>query len=328
MPEDTREDMPQDRPASRPAPPALVAKVAAALVSVSGLITLATQWKDVRTFLFPTGSVLSWPFLVFCLLLTNFVVWFIINQRWYREHVQYQYTKLDFANLEARFNAAEQERLTDVITGVSNEAKLIRDVGSFYSTHRASQEVQLILIDINDFRSVNKRFGFLKGDELLRNIAQSLYHSMRRNEEIYKLRSEVNPLRPLWKRIYRRCPGGDEFVFLIEGSQPDAVGFVISRLVPEFQNLSNKTLQILGETRKLTFDCSIAPLLKGDSFDDAFAKIKDCHKRAADAKADFAISWFPETIEQGLLQGDYRLALYQKIRKTFVIVRTIIRQRK
>jgi GGDEF domain-containing protein len=326
-------------PETRPASPKLVAKIAGAFVTISGLITLATQWKDVRGFLFPNGTMLTWPFFVFAVLLTNLLVWFLINQRWYVEFVKHKETASKLSNLKERFNASEEERLIDVVTGVPNEAKLIRDVDSFYSERLASQEAQLVLIDINDFRSVNKRFGFLKGDELLRTIGQTLYQSMRRNEEIYKRTLDAKRLRPLWKRIYRKYPGGDEFVFLLEGGQWDAVGFVIYRLVPEFKKLSEQTRQILGETKKLAFHCAIAPLRKGDSFDDAFVKVQDCYMRAAELTGEFTVAWFPDTVERELerqkrelqkadLPADqqqklkdvtYRLTPYEKIRQTFLV---------
>jgi GGDEF domain-containing protein len=307
---------------SRPASPAFVAKVAAFLIGVTGLITLATQWPVVRDYLFPKETILTWPFFSFSLLLCSFLVWFLVNQKWYIEYVRHQETKAQLANVTERFNASEQQRLVDVITGVANETKLIRDVESYFSTRSSSDMAQLILIDLRGFRDVNKKFGFLKGDALLRTIAQSLYQSMRRSEGIYKRTLDAKRLRPLWKRIYRKYPGGDEFVFLMEGQQPDAIGFVANRLVPQFKEFSEKTQHILGESISLSFHYGIAPLIKGDSFEDAFTKVQDCYMRATEMPGPFTIAWHPESIEERLPIGDFRRAFYDKIRRTFSVAET------
>lgn len=306
-------------PESRPASPALVAKLAALLISISGLITLAAQWPTVRDYFFPGGKILTWPFFAFCLVLCTFLAWFLINQKWYIEYVKHQETKAQLANVTERFNASEQQRLIDVITGVANEKKLTSDVETYFADRPAAGAAQLILIDLRGFREVNKRFGFLKGDALLRFIAQSLYHSMRRSEGIYKRTLDAKQGRPLWKRIYRKYPGGDEFVFLMEGAQWDAVGFVANRLIPQFRDFSKETERILGEPLILSFHCGIAPLIKGDTFDDAFAKVQDCYMRAAEMSGPFTIAWHPENVEKQLQSDDYRKAFYDKIRQTFTV---------
>lgn len=71
------------------------------------------------------------------------------------------------------------------MTGIPNEQKFKEDIQSF------SDEIsQIILIDIDGFSSKNKRYGFLKGDELIRGIAQKLYFGM--NEKKINMRKMIS----------------------------------------------------------------------------------------------------------------------------------------
>jgi GGDEF domain-containing protein len=79
------------------------------------------------------------------------------------------------------------ERHTDVITGIPNQTMFKEDVFRITESIQQGELYQIILIDIDNFGSINKEYGYFKGDELIRAIARELYYSMRRNETMNQL---------------------------------------------------------------------------------------------------------------------------------------------
>lgn len=182
--------------------------------------------------------------------------------------------------------------------------------------------MQFILIDLKDFRKVNKKYGFNKTNDLLRNIAQTIYKKMRRNEDMYKYPISDNSKSNEKESIYRVYPGGDEFVFIIEGDQADGIGFT-NRLVSQFEEISKKTELILGEHNKLSFHCAIVEMDKRDTFEDIFKKAEDCYRIAKEGTSDFTICWHPISIEALLSKDQKKKADYERARSLFEI-RTVV----
>ncbi|WP_336513813.1 GGDEF domain-containing protein [Pollutibacter soli] len=206
-----------------------------------------------------------------------------------------------------------------MITGIPNSRSLEKDINDFFSANRSAKKMQFIFIDLKDFRKVNSRFGFNKTNDLLRAIAQTIYKRMRRNEDMYKY-SIGDKIQS--ENFYRVYPGGDEFVFIIEGDQADALGFT-NRLVYQFQELSKKTVQILGEHVYLSFHCAVVELDPRDSFTDIFRKAEDCYRIAKEGGEAFTICWHPNTIEFLLSKDPKKKAEYDRTRSIFEVM-TII----
>ena len=120
---------------------------------------------------------------------------------------------------------AEQRARQDPLTGLTNR----RGLGE--ALERAVQEggaspAALALIDLDDFKFVNDRFGHAVGDELLRRISQRLAHAVRTRDLVARL-------------------GGDEFVVLASG-----VGSAdpLTGLVERLREAVEAPLHIVGHT--------------------------------------------------------------------------------
>jgi GGDEF domain-containing protein len=293
---------------------------------IIGLIILSTaffgilvKWNEFYDFFAPNGILLNWRFVFFIFVLGILIVWFFMNYLWQKEFNQHEITKKDRDNLKDALKLSENERLTDVITGIPNSRSLERDIDQYFSIARANKKMQFIFIDLKDFRKVNGKYGFNKTNDLLRNIAQTIYKRMRRNEDMYKYPiSDTHKLNDT-ESFYRVYPGGDEFVFVIEGDQADAIGFS-NRLVGQFEELSKKTLQILGAPLNLSFHCSIVEMDPRDSFNDIFLKAEGCYRIAKEGTADFTICWHPNTIEANLSKDIKKKADYERARKLFEVM--------
>ena len=137
---------------------------------------------------------------------------------------------------------------------------------------------------------------------------------------MYKHAGTQKESRAFWKRLYRRYPGGDEFVFLIEGNQAEAIGFV-NRLVMQFQNISSDTIKVLGEKYPLSFCAGISPLVYNDKFEDALERVEDCFMRAAEGTSEFSLCWHPTDEEEKLkAQKEEYIKIYERARQLFEVI--------
>ncbi len=103
-------------------------------------------------------------------------------------------------SLNALNDQLAQLATTDALTGLPNHCALVKQLNTELTRARAQQSVySLLFIDIDNFKSVNDRYGHLVGDEVLRQFG-ALVESM---------------LRPI---DYLGRWGGEEFVVFLAGA--------------------------------------------------------------------------------------------------------------
>lgn len=290
--------------------------VRAILISIIGALVTDVKLKELYDFFVPNGVLLIWRFLFLTLFILSLVVIIVMDHFWNKEYNSHQITKKDRDNLAKALKDSENRRLTDVITGIPNSESLKQDIKNYFS--KSDKKMQYIFIDLKDFRKINEKFGFNRTNDLLREIAQTIYQRMRRNEQMYKCSISGSESKPD-EKIYRVYPGGDEFVFIIFGDQSDALGFS-NRLVGIFNELSDETPQILGSYTKLSFNCAIVEMHCKDSFKDLFMKVEPCYKAAKGGKSEFTIYWYPYNIEKTFSEDDKKLNEYIRARKLFEVM--------
>ena len=88
---------------------------------------------------------------------------------------------------------------TDALTGLTNRRALLAGMSALGRlAQRSGVEVAVLMVDIDDFKSLNDRHGHQRGDAVLARVARTLRESMRRSDVVARF-------------------GGDEFlVFLPE----------------------------------------------------------------------------------------------------------------
>lgn len=92
----------------------------------------------------------------------------------------------------------EERALRDELTGLPNRMAWNQTLRRRMNEHRSQGQVAVMFLDLNDFKSVNDRFGHHVGDALLVHFARLLQRCLRGQDSIARL-------------------GGDEFVVLLEG---------------------------------------------------------------------------------------------------------------
>lgn len=87
----------------------------------------------------------------------------------------------------------------DPLTGVYNRRKFDNDIGLLISmSERTTKGCGLLIIDIDNFKDFNDKFGHFEGDLLLQRLTQNIEQNLRNYDKIH---------------IYRY--GGEEFVVIV-----------------------------------------------------------------------------------------------------------------
>lgn len=161
--------------------------------------------------------------------------------------------------LEASLTKLSRE---DSLTGLLNRRTLMdmleEETRRF---HRYQRPVSLLMIDIDNFKLVNDRWGHQKGDEILKTFATESLKTMRENDKIGR-----------W--------GGEEFVLLLpETEQPEAeqVAERLCSLIASMTVMSPPDSAI-----RVTISIGVASANKGDTVETLLARVDNA---LYDAKA-------------------------------------------
>jgi len=104
-----------------------------------------------------------------------------------------------------------QLSLTDPLTGLGNRRHLDLMLTHSLAAARRGEPLALVMIDLDGFKAVNDRFGHLRGDELLRRVADALRSEARGSDLVARF-------------------GGDEFVIVLPGGTSDAAELLLQRV--------------------------------------------------------------------------------------------------
>lgn len=263
----------------------------------------------VQTVLAPKGDYINPRTFVIALISSNFLTFYLVYRLLYKERSQRRDDADENANLRVLLDDIERERLLDLHTGIPNEKKFTNDFGALKETNLALLPAQIILIDIDDFGSINNKHGYQKGNEVIRLIAQKMFFEMRRNEEIYT---------PRGAELYRRFTGGDEFVFLLRGPQYEAVGFLARLHVSLSTKLSPETTKILKEEFKIRFHGAIVPVYHKDDYEDAIARLEQCYLQTKSPESMRRVYWWKDE-EKSFPSKDFRTAIYKNAVQEFTL---------
>ena len=291
-------------------PKKLIERILIILSIITAFYSIVIDKDDLSEKLFPNGQLLNVHSVSALLIITNFITFYIVYVLYFREKNKHNMTKKELDRAEYIIADNRKREVIDVYTGIPNERKFKLDIKNIENTLH-----QLILIDLDNFRKINKKYGHDIGDKIMKLIAQSLYKSMRRDEEIYKKEQELQD--SFVKRIYRKYNKGDEFIFLIKGNQYEAVGF-INRVKKDFTKFSIQAEQIVGEKIELNFHAAISPIHPNEEFDIYYRRLHECFVLAAEEKNNKRIYWYADE-HQKYEDNDFRQRIYKEAEDLFKI---------
>ena len=111
-----------------------------------------------------------------------------------------------------RYQQALRSAYTDPLTGLCNRSNMQHQLQREVSlSRRENRPMSLVIVDIDNFKRVNDRFGHLSGDQVIRCVAQHLRESLRDFDLIFRY-------------------GGEEFVLVLSGADAACAGSIAERL--------------------------------------------------------------------------------------------------
>lgn len=122
---------------------------------------------------------------------------------WHNSRIDHEYpgilcTARDITEQTTHVNNLTELACNDPLTGLTNRTVMDdRLHHAIDRAQRAGSKIALYFIDLNDFKSVNDRYGHDAGDKLLIGVATALLACMRNSDTISRF-------------------GGDEFVIIVE----------------------------------------------------------------------------------------------------------------
>jgi diguanylate cyclase len=159
--------------------------------------------------------------------------------------------ELESSELRSRMVEAHYMALLDTVTGLPNrlayEERIEQEMARW---KRFANSLTLLVWDVDDFKSINDRFGHQAGDKALRVIAQSLKARLRETDFIARF-------------------GGEEFVCLLCGAE----GMEALRVAEDMRrSVESNAFHSQGRPVSVTISCGLATFRQGDTLDDVFSR--------------------------------------------------------
>ncbi|MGB5824298.1 MAG: diguanylate cyclase [Proteocatella sp.] len=197
----------------------------------------------------------------------------------------------------------------DSLTGVYNRNYFINTYGhKVAESLRSGQPFSLILLDIDHFKEINDRYGHLKGDYVLKEIAGLLKHNLRESDIICR-----------W--------GGEEFIILCVNTDLRKAVIVAEKLRSSIEEYRFKSV------KRVTASIGVTQWKLGDDKDSAFkridnslylAKLTGRNKVVSNEELQIVKDGLPVNIEWGpfFISGHPKLDLehYEMIRLSNEII--------
>jgi diguanylate cyclase len=155
------------------------------------------------------------------------------------------------SDLRSRMLEAHHMALLDTVTGLPNrlayEERVEQELARW---RRFGSPLTMLMWDVDDFKSINDRFGHQAGDKALRVIAQSLQVRLRETDFIARF-------------------GGEEFVCLLCGAQGEEAVSVAEDMR---RSVESNGFHSQGKPVRVTISCGVASFQKGDSLEEVFTR--------------------------------------------------------
>jgi len=159
-----------------------------------------------------------------------------------------QVAALAIANSQT-FDQVQRQATIDSLTGAFNRAFFTQNLRAELSrAQRLGYSVGLLMVDVDDLKRVNDRYGHLAGDELLKLVVEGLRLATRETD---------------WVARY----GGDEFAVVLPGCPPDQLETLGEKLR---KNVSERSIG-LSDGRRLGITVSLG----GSVFPEMAASLED-----------------------------------------------------
>lgn len=303
-------------------PISVLKTVASVAAFLAALATLLALWEPFTPFF---NDVVSHSFainsLLFAIILFMAVAipFILFNSNLYLTKAKVQNLEMRISTMSAVIEKSERLRMTDVITGIPNQEQFFLDLKKVAGAASYDSPFHLIFIDLVAFGDINRKYGYATGDKVIEYFAQSVYETMRRNENVYKMPFDEQPKNSeLWQRAYRKHTGGDEFLFMIGGAEVDAIGFLVRlqrRIITELTHHIQSEL-LKSTDWSLSFSAAVIPIYPNDTKEDVFQRAHEGMRVARQLGSSCRVFWASKTVSTDLEDG-WQKKIYEDANQLF-----------
>lgn len=151
-----------------------------------------------------------------------------------------------------KYKALEKDNFTDEITGLKNhkalKSHLKKTIEELLNTSKI-ETLSIILIDIDDFKEYNTKYGHTKADKILKSLGQFLHSDKRGTDETF--------------RLFK----GDEYVVIAKNTSLSQAKIAANR---KRQSIAENNFIIEDTIINLTVSCGVTEFKKDEDTIDTF----------------------------------------------------------
>ena len=153
--------------------------------------------------------------------------------------------------LRQKVSSHSLQALTDTLTGIPNRYAYEERLNQEYTRwKRYNQPLSLMIVDIDNFKHINDKYGHRAGDKALRIIANQLQKMTRETDLIARY-------------------GGDEFVLLLPETTSKGAMRIAEKLLDTIESCA---FHFREKKVTITISCGISEFREGDTPADAFER--------------------------------------------------------
>ena len=142
------------------------------------------------------------------------------------------------------YQEATRSARVDALTGVGNRFAFSRSFEREYAlAMRHQNDLSLLVLDVDYFKSINDRYGHLVGDQVLHDVAQAIQNAMRQTDMVFRY-------------------GGEEFTAILTKTDAEGAAVIAERIRQHVAGL-----EITHEGQRIAVTISIGASSSTDSVD-------------------------------------------------------------
>jgi diguanylate cyclase (GGDEF)-like protein len=224
------------------------------------ILSLAALLVSLSVSLYLKGAktIFGWDLSMAVRLLVGMIL--IFTAHMIHQHFRLRTIQKKLAEQQIEAEVFRRLAMYDPLTGLYNrrfaEQRLRAEISR---AERRGFSMTVVLLDLNDFKTINDSYGHLVGDQVLKEFAKSLSHATRGSD-----------LAVRW--------GGDEFMLLLLDCEVEQLSVVLNRL-------QGFAVEVPGKTLPVSFSMGWRAFEPGDTFEALIEKAdRDLYSHKAAVK--------------------------------------------